>query len=219
MHRAPRVGKSKSWLRVQRTSIALLLVVVCPFVSGCFDFSSGELASDFNEKLENDECLRAVRIPSRAARSYANMAPSDSSSGVCMADDVDGRLIWGEGPPLVRLDPLCGRLSYGRYTARERTSPAQLLPDFSYAGYRGGGVLLPEVPVFMKLTPVDGDNRAYLQAAIDRVSALPANPKGFRGAIYLGAGIYPRYAEDSNLGRGAPRRRSGARWNSLGCHV
>lgn len=191
MHRVQRMEKYARERILQRISVAGLLCIFWCLIAGCFDFSMGELDGDLHDKSETDECLRAVRNPSRAARSYANMAPSSAHAGTCMADDIDGRLVWGDGPPLVRLDPLCGRLSYGKYAARERTSPAQLLPDFSYAGYRGGGVLLPETPVFMKLTPVEGDNRAQIQEAIDRVSALPVNPRGFRGAIYLGAGIYP----------------------------
>ncbi len=40
------------------------------------------------------------------------------------------------------------------------------------------------------LWPVAGDNTAHLQAAIDRVSALPLDANGFRGALLLRAGYY-----------------------------
>lgn len=64
------------------------------------------------------------------------------------------------------------------------------LPDFSGVGYRGGGVALPEVPVKAKLNPVPGDNTSRIQEAIDRVSALPVDENGFRGAVLLTKGIY-----------------------------
>src|SRR5512140_3083707 len=47
------------------------------------------------------------------------------------------------------------------------------IPDFSNAGYKGGGVSLPYVAIKKTLWPVRGDNSASIQAAIDSVSALP----------------------------------------------
>ena len=38
--------------------------------------------------------------------------------------------------------------------------------DFSSAGYKGGGVAWPHVPVKATLSPSGGDDRAALQAAI-----------------------------------------------------
>ncbi len=63
------------------------------------------------------------------------------------------------------------------------------LPDFSYAGYMGGGVPLPVVPVKMTISPVSGDNTANIQNAINAVSAMPVT-NGFRGAVLLNPGIY-----------------------------
>lgn len=65
-----------------------------------------------------------------------------------------------------------------------------IIHDASHAGYRGGGVAIPTVPVAETIWPVPGDNTAHVQAAIDRVSALPLGPNGFRGALVLRAGIY-----------------------------
>src|SRR5687768_17111933 len=45
--------------------------------------------------------------------------------------------------------------------------------DASYAGYGGGGVAIPTVSVKETIWPAAGDNTAHIQAAIDRVSALP----------------------------------------------
>jgi hypothetical protein len=39
--------------------------------------------------------------------------------------------------------------------------------DFSYAGYRAGGVALPHAPIANRLTPVEGDNTARIQQALE----------------------------------------------------
>jgi hypothetical protein len=65
-----------------------------------------------------------------------------------------------------------------------------IIHDASYAGYGGGGVAIPTVPVKETIWPVAGDNTAHLQAAIDRVSSLPLDRNGFRGAVLLRAGYY-----------------------------
>jgi hypothetical protein len=65
------------------------------------------------------------------------------------------------------------------------------IPDFSFAGYDGGGVALPDVPVKQTISPVGGDNTANIQNAINAVSALTPDTNGFRGAVLLSAGTYP----------------------------
>ena len=62
--------------------------------------------------------------------------------------------------------------------------------DSSHAGYGGGGVPIPTVPVKLTIWPVAGDNTDHIQAAIDKVSALPLDKSGFRGAVLLRAGYY-----------------------------
>ena len=64
------------------------------------------------------------------------------------------------------------------------------IPDFSNAGYKGGGVVIPFVTVRTTVWPVLGDNSANIQAAIDQVSALPQDASGFRGAVLLKMGMY-----------------------------
>lgn len=80
-----------------------------------------------------------------------------------------------------------GRIAYQSYTAR-----GDVLPDFSHCGYRGGGIALPTVPVREELSPAPeaGDDTARIQAALDRVGALPADAAGWRGAVLLGTGVY-----------------------------
>ena len=77
-----------------------------------------------------------------------------------------------------------GKLAY-------KTTPAgDRIMDFSTAGYMGGGVALPAVPVAKTVKPSGGtDETAALQAAIDEVAALPL-ASGFRGAVLLAPGTY-----------------------------
>lgn len=85
-----------------------------------------------------------------------------------------------------------GRLDYVGYANEGQASTGNLMIDFSQAGYRGGGVAIPWVPVELALDPVPGggDDHARIQAAIDTVSALPLSPSGFRGTLLLRAGTY-----------------------------
>ena len=59
------------------------------------------------------------------------------------------------------------------------------VPDFSRAGYQGGGVALPFVPVVRNVSPAAGDDGANIQAALDAVGALAPDANGFRGAVLL----------------------------------
>ncbi|SHM82737.1 hypothetical protein SAMN05444266_111192 [Chitinophaga jiangningensis] len=76
-----------------------------------------------------------------------------------------------------------GKLQY------DTTSRGDRIMDFSYAGYKGGGVNIPDVPVRIRVRPDNANDAATIQAAIDSVSALPL-VKGFRGAVLLAAGAY-----------------------------
>jgi hypothetical protein len=78
-----------------------------------------------------------------------------------------------------------GRLVY------KKDARGNQVPDFSNAGYRGGGVALPFVPVKETLSPMAaGDDGARIQAALDAVGALPLDGSGFRGALLLKKGTY-----------------------------
>jgi hypothetical protein len=70
------------------------------------------------------------------------------------------------------------------YTPDDR---GNIIHDTSHAG-RGGGRFRPCRSG--TIWPVPGDNTAHVQAAIDRVSALPRDRSGLRGAVLLKAGIY-----------------------------
>ena len=69
------------------------------------------------------------------------------------------------------------------------------IPDFSYAGYEGGGVALPTVPTRLTVAPsaTGADDTAAIQSAVDAVSAMPlgVGPGGkFRGAVELKPGTF-----------------------------
>lgn len=80
-----------------------------------------------------------------------------------------------------------GRLVYTKDASGNR------IPDFSHAGYMGGGVTLPVVPTVKIIAPVSGDNTVRIQSAIDSVGALPLGGDGIRGALLLSAGTYDVY--------------------------
>ncbi len=77
-----------------------------------------------------------------------------------------------------------GRLHYATDARGDR------IMDYSAAGYEGGGVSLPRVPVRVTVSPSGGDDTAAIQSAIDAVSALPVDRRGFRGAVRLAPGSF-----------------------------
>ncbi|NBQ56315.1 MAG: hypothetical protein EBU36_06690, partial [Verrucomicrobia bacterium] len=77
-----------------------------------------------------------------------------------------------------------GRLLYKRDNLGNR------IPDFTACGYKAGKEGIPYVPTRVVVIPGDGDDRARIQAAIDRVAAMTPDANGFRGAVLLTAGEY-----------------------------
>ena len=76
-----------------------------------------------------------------------------------------------------------GKLEY------KTTPKGDRIVDFSHAGYMGGGVALPTLPVKKEVAPSGDDDTAAIQAAIGEVSALPL-VNGFRGAVLLKPGTF-----------------------------
>jgi len=65
------------------------------------------------------------------------------------------------------------------------------VPDFSSAGYRGGGIALPHVAARLKVSPTGSpDDTPAIQAALDQIAKLAPNPQGLRGAIELATGTF-----------------------------
>lgn len=104
----------------------------------------------------------------------------------------------------VHLDPN-GRLIYARSPRGDH------IPDFSYAGYRGGGVALPTVPTRVKVAPSNAaDDTPALQAALDQVAALPLDAHGERGAVELAPGAFHLLGQLHMTVSGVVLRGSGA---------
>ena len=59
------------------------------------------------------------------------------------------------------------------------------IPDFSYAGYKNGESELPNIPVIKSISPIQGDNTAYIQSALDSLGN-----EGSTGALLLSPGNY-----------------------------
>ena len=80
-----------------------------------------------------------------------------------------------------------------------------VIPDFSCAGYAGGGVELPDVPVRATVRPEPGDATARIQAAIDRVAAaggavlLPRGRYEIAGTLRIAAGGIVLRGEDDTV--------------------
>lgn len=66
-----------------------------------------------------------------------------------------------------------------------------VIPDFSRVGYHQGDKPIPEIPVRLTITPgPDSSSQGIIQAALDKLSLVPADSNGFRGTILLKKGIY-----------------------------
>lgn len=71
-----------------------------------------------------------------------------------------------------------------------KTERGDRIMDFSHAGYMGGGVSLPAVPVKRTINPpASGDATELIQRAINEVENLPL-VEGFRGVVLLEPGRY-----------------------------
>jgi hypothetical protein len=75
-----------------------------------------------------------------------------------------------------------GRLVY------ESSARGDRVPDFSHCGYHAGDRDIPDAPVRVVVAPGPGNCGPAIQAAIDFVARLPADPGGVRGAVLLRKG-------------------------------
>lgn len=66
-----------------------------------------------------------------------------------------------------------------------------VIPDFSRVGYHHGNQSIPQHSVTRIISPVEGDNWAHIQQAVDEISQLPADQNGHRGVLLLKRGLYP----------------------------
>jgi hypothetical protein len=96
-----------------------------------------------------------------------------------------------------------GKINYQKLPSGDR------IMDFSHAGYMGGGVKIPDVPIKITVSPVEGDNTDMIQDAIDQVSKMKLE-NGFRGAVLLEPGKYDCERELSISSSGVVLRGSGS---------
>lgn len=84
-----------------------------------------------------------------------------------------------------------GKLAYLPFAMKGQSNAVNTIPDFSYAGYMGGGISLPtDISIKATVSPEAGDDTRRIQAAINLVEALEADQNGFRGVVLLKAGHY-----------------------------
>lgn len=82
-------------------------------------------------------------------------------------------------------------LIYVPFSMKGQANTVNTIPDFSHAGYMGGGVSLPSnISIEAVVTPEQGDDAPRIQAAINLVESLAPDQDGFRGVILLKAGHY-----------------------------
>lgn len=105
--------------------------------------------------------------------------------GFCVICPVDGQ----DSSELIYLEQ--GRLTYIPFAMEGQSNEVNTIPDFSHAGYMGGGVLIPSnIPIEVTVVPEEGDDTQRIQAAIDLVGALVPDENGFRGGVLIKAGHY-----------------------------
>src|SRR5207244_837521 len=133
---------------------------------------------------------RFTPIPARARRYFS------AQLATMLRLSVHAFGLWIVGAALfVRAEPAKPATSPWAHVGSDGKLAYQALPagdrimDFSSAGYMGGGVALPEVPVRKTVRPSGDDDTAAIQAALDEVAALvPVG--GFRGAVLLERGEF-----------------------------
>ncbi len=122
-------------------------------------------------------------------RAASDVAVRDATCASVVADagpppDPCAKLMSGTGPSSQwAYADATGKLAYKTMPRGDR------ILDFSYAGYGGGGVAIPLVPVKKTVSPSGGDDTAAINAALAGVSALPVTG-GFRGAVLLAPGTF-----------------------------
>lgn len=65
-----------------------------------------------------------------------------------------------------------------------------IIPDFSHVGYRYGDEPIPDIATVLEVYPVEGDDGATIQTAIESLYTVTPDENGFRGAVLLKAGTY-----------------------------
>ena len=145
-------------------------------------------------------------VSSRTYHVWANEVQLQSISGInefpanqlAVGTAINAMLLHGvqsRGPAGTNTSALVylnqnGVLAYTPFANRNETNAENVIPNFSFAGYKGGGVALPDLPVKKTISPIAGDNRLHIQNAINDVENMTPDANGFRGAVLLQPGLY-----------------------------
>ena len=137
---------------------------------------------------------------------FSFTVPEDHGSykGEVSADGntITGNLTQGKDKPLPLVltrivpstssgDPRWVHFGSDRKLVYARTPKGDRIPDFSSAGYRGGGIALPHATTRLKVSPAGGaDDTPAIQAALDRVAMFTPETHGLRGAVELAPGTF-----------------------------
>ena len=187
-----------------RLSVAALVVVVCSVNLHCGEPAPATTSRLAQNDAPNDASSDAPRPPAVPPRADAGSSGAAEEEGPTWLSS--GRPV----PPAARANEAgaadaeagarcrqdlaksrwvsCNDDGTLRY-AVDRSTGA-VLPETSRVGYRGGDAPLPELPVHQVLAPSGGDDTALLQAAINAVSARPADANGWRGRLVLAPGVF-----------------------------
>lgn len=99
--------------------------------------------------------------------------------------------VWIIPPPDPSTPPHWVRLGADGKLVYAKTPRGDRIPDFSSAGYRGGGVALPRVGERVEVSPTGGaDDTQAIQAALDKVAMRAPGARGERGAVELTSGTF-----------------------------
>ena len=110
-----------------------------------------------------------------------------------------------------------GKIHYSAYTEK-----GDILPDFSYCGYKGGGVSFPVAVNKIILYPDihSTDDTQRIQQAIDSVASMKADKHGMRGAVLLKRGVlsFGFKPVSKSFWSCVTRRRVSGKWYSTYCY-
>lgn len=81
-------------------------------------------------------------------------------------------------------------IEQGGKIVRHADKQGNLVPDYSFAGYRQSEQAIPNLPIKLVVAHVAGDATELIQSALDEVGALTPDASGFRGAVLLPPGVF-----------------------------
>jgi hypothetical protein len=165
---------------------AVLCSFLCSLTASCDEESEDSTAPDDEsgvlDEVEQqfDQATDTDVIGTPATEAPTDEAAAAAAAGACAPYFGTS----GATSAWARVDA-SGKLAYKTLPKGDR------IMDFSYAGYGGGGVKLPELTVRATVRPRanGGDDTAAIQAALDTVSAR-ALANGVRGAVLLERGTF-----------------------------